>query len=134
MSTPRAPAASPFAARARGLALAWVALLILMLLSLGSAYLKLGAGNAVTGLVIAAIKATIVAWWFMQLRLASATVRAAALVGLFVLALLATLSGVDYATRLPEPAPVQAPRQLELLLDLSSQPPMTEEGLLKSSR
>jgi cytochrome c oxidase subunit 4 len=110
-TTGRSP--SPFARRARGLALAWLGLLALLLLSLGSAYLKLGNGNLVAGLLIAALKSAIVAWWFMQLRLASATVRTAAFVGLFMLALLATLSGVDYATRLPETAPVQPAQQLD---------------------
>jgi cytochrome c oxidase subunit IV len=112
MSNVPTPATSPFAARAKALLLAWAVLLVLMLLSLGSAYLKLGTGNAVAGLGIAATKAAIVAWWFMQLRLASATLRIAALVGLFMLALLAMLSGVDYATRPDEPAAVQAPQQL----------------------
>ena len=47
---------------------------------------------------------------------ASATLRTAAFVGLFMLGLLATLSGVDYATRLVDPASVQAPKQLRPLL------------------
>src|SRR5204863_157149 len=63
---------------ARGLAWAWLALLLLMLVSLGSAYLKLGAGNVVAGIAIAIVKAGIVVWWFMQLRRASAMTRIAA--------------------------------------------------------
>jgi cytochrome c oxidase subunit IV len=106
---------SLFARRASPLLLAWGALLGLMLLSLGSAYLNLGIGNAVAGLGIAAIKAAIVAWWFMQLRAASGTLRTVALIGLFMLGLLATLSAVDYATRSEERAEVQVPQQLEPL-------------------
>jgi cytochrome c oxidase subunit 4 len=113
MSTALRPAPAPVAARARRLVLAWVALLALMLASLGSAYLHLGVGNAAASLGIAAIKTAIVAWWFMELRLASATLRTVALAGLFMLGLLATLSGVDYATRLVDPAAMQAPQQLQ---------------------
>ena len=116
MSAARRPSTSPFAKQARGLALAWLTLIAFMLLSLGSAYLRLGVGNAIAGLVIAALKAAIVAWWFMHLRVESATLRIAALVGLFMLAVLATLSGVDYATRLAEPAAVQAAQQIEPLI------------------
>jgi cytochrome c oxidase subunit 4 len=116
MSRARTRSSPPFAAEARGLAVAWLALLALMLLSLGSAYLHLGTGNVVASIGIAVIKAAIVAWWFMHLRVESATLRTAALVGLFLLAVLATLSGVDYATRLPEPAAVQTPQQIEPVL------------------
>jgi cytochrome c oxidase subunit 4 len=116
MSTAGSRRPSPFATHAKHLLLAWSALLLLMLISLGSAYLNLGTGNAVAGIAIAAVKAAIVAWWFMQLRLESALVRSAALVGLFMLALLATLSGIDYSTRLSEVASVQAPQQLKPLL------------------
>jgi cytochrome c oxidase subunit 4 len=116
MSPLRTPPPTPFAREARGLGVAWLALLALMLLSLGSAYLRLGTGNLVAGLVIAALKAAIVAWWFMHLRVASATLRTTALVALFMLALLSSLSGVDYATRRHEPAAVQQPQQIEPLL------------------
>jgi cytochrome c oxidase subunit 4 len=116
MSTAVPAVQTPFASRARRLMLAWVALLVLMLTSLGSAYLNLGIGNAAASLGIAAIKTAIVAWWFMELRLASATLRTVALVGLFMLGLLATLSGIDYATRLVDPAAVQAPQQLQPVL------------------
>ena len=51
----------------RRLLLAWAALVALMLASLGSAYLPLGAGNLVAGVVIAAVKTGIVAWVFMRL-------------------------------------------------------------------
>ena len=116
MSNAFDPPRSAFARRAWRLLFAWAALLILMLLSVGSAYLRVGAGNAAASLGIAAIKTAIVAWWFMQLRLGSATLRTVAVIGLFMLGLLATLSGVDYATRLVDPASVQAPKQLRPLL------------------
>lgn len=91
----------------------WAALLALMLTSLGSAYLPLGPWNLVVGLAIAALKSALVLWIFMGLVRAPATLRLAAGVGFATLALLFTLSGVDYATRDVHPAPMQQPRQLQ---------------------
>lgn len=96
----------------RMLALAWLALIALMLASLGSAYLKLGPWNLVSGLAIAAIKVAIVAWLFMRLRDAGPLIRLVAAAGLAVWLILVALSGVDYATRQTTPAAVQRPQQL----------------------
>jgi len=104
--------ARDFHRTARMLAIAWIALLALMLTSLGSAYLKLGPWNMVAGLVIAAIKAAIVAWLFMRLREAGRLIRAVAVVGLGVWVILIALSGIDYETRSMTPAAVQRPEQL----------------------
>ncbi len=101
-----------FARTARALGLAWVALLLLMLASLGSAYLRLGPWNMVSGVVIASIKAAIVAWLFMRLRDAGPLIRLVAVAGLGVWLILAGLSGVDYETRSSTPSAVQRPRQL----------------------
>ena len=101
-----------FARSARTIASAWLALLALMLASLGSAYLKLGPWNMVAGLAIAAVKSTIVAWLFMRLRESGALIRLVAVVGLGVWFILLALSGVDYETRHVTPAAVQRPRQL----------------------
>ncbi len=96
----------------RTTAASWAALLMLMLLSLGSAYLKLGAWNMVAGLAIAAVKAAIVVWWFMRMRDAGPLTRLAGVVGLGVWAILVGLSGVDYETRSTTPSAVQRPQQL----------------------
>ena len=114
-STARANEAS-FAREALGLGIAWLALLGLLACSLGAAYLRLGIGNVVAGLGIAALKTAIVGWWFMRVRTASAAVRAAAIAAGLLLAILFTLAGTDYLTRLAEPAAVQVPRQIEPLL------------------
>jgi len=100
-----------FTRHARHLLLAWIALIALMLASLGSAYLSLGIGNAVAGLVIAIIKSAIVIALFMRLAGASAVVRIVAATALATWLLLPALSGVDYATRRAEPAAYQAPEQ-----------------------
>jgi len=94
------------------IAAAWLALLALLLTSLGSAYLRLGTGNAVAGLAIATVKSAIVVWIFMQLRRAPPITRIAAAVGVTTLLVLMGLSAVDYATRRSEPAAWQSPRQL----------------------
>jgi cytochrome c oxidase subunit 4 len=88
------------------------ALLALMLASLGSAYLRLGAFNVVAGLAIAAIKAALVLWLFMRLRDAPALIRFVAAIGFAVWAVLVVLTGLDYETRVQPPAPVQRPLQL----------------------
>ena len=105
----------------REIVFTWVLLLALMLASLGSAYLRLGVFNMVAGLVIAAIKAGLVLWIFMRLCSASAAIRLVAATGLAVFAILVVLSGVDYATRVETPAPVQRPLQ-RVPLPTASQP------------
>ena len=101
-----------FARTARMLGIVWLALLALMLASLGSAYLKLGPWNMVAGLAIAAIKAALVAWLFMRLREAGPLIRLVAVVGLGVWLILIVLSGVDYETRSQTAAALQRPQQL----------------------
>jgi cytochrome c oxidase subunit 4 len=96
----------------RTIALTWLLLLALMLTSLGSAYLRLGVFNMVTGLVIAAIKAGLVLWIFMRLSSAPALIRLVAAIGFALWGVLVVLSGVDYATRAETPAEVQRPLQL----------------------
>jgi len=90
----------------------WVALLVLLAASAGSAFLHLGVWNSVLNLAIAAAKAALVLWFFMRLRGSHVLVRLAALMGAATLVILFALSGSDYATRKPAPAPWQAPVQI----------------------
>lgn len=106
----------------RPLAASWLALLLLMLASLGASYLHLGGANLVVGLVIAVVKTAIVAWWFMALRTASPSTRLAAAMALFFLAVLLTLTGVDYRTRVEEPVLVQPPQQIEPIVPADKHP------------
>jgi cytochrome c oxidase subunit 4 len=87
----------------------WIALLVLLALTCGSAFIPLGAWNSVTNLVIAAIKALLVALFFMHLREARPAYRLVAIAGLFTFALLVSLSLADYSTRAQFPAPWQSP-------------------------
>ena len=91
----------------RRLGFAWLALVLLMLTSLGSAYLKLGAGNLWVGLAIASIKTSIVLAVFMKLLREQVQVRLVAAVALCTWLLLVGLSSIDYLTRPPEPAAFQ---------------------------
>lgn len=82
----------------------WAALMILLALTCGSAYLSLGKWNTTLNLGIAAAKALLVAIFFMHLRHATALIRLFAVTAIFMLALLFGLSSGDYATRTIAPA------------------------------
>jgi cytochrome c oxidase subunit 4 len=86
-------------ARARTYVLVWFALIGLLLLTLGSAYLKLGSLNSAINLAIAAAKALLVMFFFMHLRSAHYMLRIAAGAGFFWLALLIGLSLTDFLAR-----------------------------------
>ncbi|VTU33571.1 caa(3)-type oxidase, subunit IV [Variovorax sp. PBS-H4] len=96
-----------FKRHSRRLLFAWIALVALMLTSLGSAYVPLGIGNAFAGLAIAIAKSAIIAVLFMRLARASTMVRITAATALATWLLLIGLSSVDYATRPHDPAEMQ---------------------------
>lgn len=77
----------------------WGTLLVLLLLSWGSAYLPLGSLNVLINLVIAAVKALLVMFFFMHLRSSDPLIRVVAFAALFWLVILATLSLSDFLTR-----------------------------------
>jgi len=93
----------------RAYAITWVALLVLLALTFALAHLRLGAFNPVASLVIAAVKAALVALFFMHLRRGRALLVLFALVAPFALAILFVLSGADYVAREVHPAPWVAP-------------------------
>lgn len=98
----------------RTLVLVWVALMALLAVTLALAFVPLGSGNLAVALGIAVVKGALVVWWFMRLNEASAKTCLAAGAALAFVALLAALSGVDYATRERNAAPAQDARQLTL--------------------
>ena len=93
----------------RALWVTWIALMALLALTFGLAHVRLGAGNIVASLGIAATKAALVALVFMELRRSPVLIVLFAAVALFGLALLFGLSGTDYATRSISPAAWIAP-------------------------
>ena len=84
---------------ARAYVRVWLALIILLLLTLGSAYLKLGWGNGAINLTIAFAKALLVMTFFMHLRSGHPLLRLVAVAGFFWLALLIGLAFTDIGAR-----------------------------------
>ena len=79
--------------------LIWLALMLLLALTVGSAYIPLGIGNGLVNYGVAVTKAALVVVFFMHLDRSRALVRLAALAGLFWLAFMFSLSFGDYLTR-----------------------------------
>ena len=87
----------------------WLALMLCLLATLGSAYVPMGMWNTVANTAISCAKAVLIAMFFMHLRGASALLRIAALAGLLWLAILFGLSWSDFGTRAITPAPWSSP-------------------------
>lgn len=83
--------------------LVWLALLGLLAATAASAYLPMGPWNSVANMAISAVKALLVALFYMELRHSSLRPRLAVAMALFTLALLFSLSYTDYATRAHSP-------------------------------
>jgi len=77
----------------------WLALLALLALTVGSAFIPLGLGNGLINASVAAIKVALVMVFFMKLRSSSGLLRLAALAGMFWLILMFVLTASDYLTR-----------------------------------
>lgn len=77
----------------------WAALLGLLMLSFGAAYIPLGAWNTWIGLLVAATKTALVAVLFMELGKASALVRLAAAAGLFFVFVMFSLTLAEVTAR-----------------------------------
>jgi len=77
----------------------WIALLVLLALTCGSSYLRLGGFNLAANLAIAVAKALLVVFVFMRLGTSSTMVRLVAAIGLTTLTLLVGLSMTDFAIR-----------------------------------
>ena len=80
--------------------LIWVALMLLLLLTLALAYVPMGKISPATGVAIAAIKAGLVLLLFMELKEAKPLIRLAALCGIVFLATLFLLTLADVLSRL----------------------------------
>lgn len=79
--------------------LIWAALLVLLISTFGAAYVPMGALNTPVSLLIAALKAGLVAVLYMELERSSPLIRLAALTGLLFLVVLFALTGTDVVTR-----------------------------------
>ena len=83
----------------RKASLIWLALMLLLGLTVGSAYIPLGALNGAINYGVAVTKAALVVVFFMHLDRSRALIRLAAMAGVFWLVFLFSLSFGDYLTR-----------------------------------
>jgi cytochrome c oxidase subunit 4 len=97
---------------AKPLLTVWVLLLVLLALTLTSAFFRLGIGNMLINFGIALLKSLLVVLVFMHMKGSPALYRLVVLTGLFTLALLLLLSQTDYLTRIVYRAPFQTPQTL----------------------
>ena len=81
--------------------LVWLCLLLLLALTLGSAYLALGWMNTALHVLIAFTQASLVLLFSMHLRAAHPLLRIFATIGFFAIAILIALTLADVATRTP---------------------------------
>jgi cytochrome c oxidase subunit 4 len=79
--------------------LVYLALLGLLALTIGAAQLQLGAFKPAVNLGIAALKAALIAWFFMHVREGSGLVRLFSVAALFWLLILFGLGLSDWLTR-----------------------------------
>lgn len=77
----------------------FIGLIILLLLTVGAASLELGPLSIVVALGIAAIKALLILWFFMHIRVSSLLVRIFASAGFLGLLVLFSITLFDYLTR-----------------------------------
>lgn len=88
----------------------WAALMLLLGTTTGLAFVPLGKFNLIVAIAIAAIKASIVVIFYMELRRSSGLVRVFAGAGSLWLLILLGLTGADYSSR--HETYLQQPRQL----------------------
>lgn len=74
-------------------------LLVLLLLTMGAAYVNLGPFNVAAAMLISLMKAALILLFFMHVRQAGPLLRLFVFIGFFWLALLITLSLSDFLTR-----------------------------------
>ena len=77
----------------------WLALMVLLALTSGLAFVPLGSANLFVSLGIAVAKALLVLIVFMELKGSSSLIRAAAAAGFFWLAIMIALTSADYTHR-----------------------------------
>jgi cytochrome c oxidase subunit 4 len=80
-------------------AIAWLVLIVLFAITLGSAYLPLGPANIVINLVIAAFMIGVLVVFLMDLQNATILIRIIAVSGIFWTVLMFTLTFNDYLSR-----------------------------------
>jgi cytochrome c oxidase subunit 4 len=77
----------------------FASLMVLTGVTVGAAYVDLGAFNFATAMVIASFKASLVVWFFMHVKYQSHLTKLTVATGLFFLTILLGMSLVDYVSR-----------------------------------
>jgi cytochrome c oxidase subunit 4 len=77
------------------------ALFILLAITVGAAYVNLGAFNTPVAMLVSLSKATLIVLFFMHVRHANPLIHIFVLVGFFWLGIMLTLSLSDFLTRHP---------------------------------
>jgi cytochrome c oxidase subunit 4 len=77
----------------------FVTLIVLTAVTVGVAYIDLGAMNAVVALAIACFKATIVVLYFMHVKYSTRLIKLTVIAGLYWMGILFALTFSDYLTR-----------------------------------
>ncbi len=75
------------------------ALMVLTGVTVGAAYVNLGAFNFAVAMLIAGFKASLVVWYFMHVKDQSHLTKLTLATGLFFLAILLGMSLIDYTSR-----------------------------------
>ena len=79
----------------------FASLMVLTGVTVGAAYVDLGAFNFATAMLIAGFKASLVVWFFMHVKYQSHLTKLTVATGLFFLAILLGMSLIDYVSRGP---------------------------------
>jgi len=81
------------------LLLVWAALMALLALTVGAAFLPIGMAKPWVAYAIATAKVMLILWFFMEMRRESGLARLATIAGFVWLAILIMLTATDYLTR-----------------------------------
>jgi len=77
----------------------FMSLMVLTTVTVFAAYVDLGAFNFLVAMVIAGFKASLVVWYFMHMKYQSSLTKLTVAIGLFFLAILLSMTLVDYASK-----------------------------------
>lgn len=77
----------------------FASLMVLTGVTVGAAYVDLGAFNFAVAMLIAGFKASLVVWYFMHVKYQSHLTKLVVATGLFFLAILLGMSLIDYTSR-----------------------------------
>ena len=83
----------------------FLALMVLTGVTVGAAYVDLGQFNFLVAMIIAVFKASLVVWYFMHVKYQSSLTKLTVATGIFFLAILLSMTLIDYASKNFQPMP-----------------------------